>query len=192
MSLKSLTDHQLDTAASAGFSSVCFLQGADSSLLYIALIQISQRTAVNTEPPQSSFFSLPCDLYSKSTDMYELSKKSEKRKEKTCLKCLYSGLSIFLVKVLLFSFLLLTEITLCLCSQQGELKRRNVYPSLGSGPLRLFFGRYRMNYQIPTRITGVGSCGCSCRSHATSQTCTVNKMVGWTATAFMISIKWQP
>lgn len=53
-------------------------------------------------------FSTPCDLYSKSTNMYECSKKSEK---KTCLKCLLSGLSVFLVKVSLYLFLPLTEMT---------------------------------------------------------------------------------
>lgn len=63
-------------------------QGADVSLLYTGLIQISQRTAANTEPPQSACFcSSPCDLYSKSTNMYECSKKSEKKKhvENVCL-----------------------------------------------------------------------------------------------------------
>lgn len=79
MSLKSLTDHQLDTTASVGF---CPCDEGVSEFVPTALIQTIQRTAVNsTTESQQSFISMPRDLYRKSTKMYECSKKSEGEKK---------------------------------------------------------------------------------------------------------------
>lgn len=72
MSLKRLTDHQLDTTASVGF---CPCDEGVSEFVPTALIQTIQRTVVN------STTEWPRDLYRESTKMYECSKKSEGEKK---------------------------------------------------------------------------------------------------------------
>lgn len=40
-----------------------------------------------------------------------------------------------------------------MCSQHGQMKKRNFYPNMGRVvPQDCFFGRYRVNYQVPIGI----------------------------------------
>lgn len=71
-----------------------FLQGL-SECVPTGLTQTIQRTAVNsTTESQQSTVSMPCDLYRKSTKMYECSKKSEEKNMITFL-FFHGGLNTF-------------------------------------------------------------------------------------------------
>lgn len=135
MSLKSLTDHQLDTAVFlclCAFLFFSFIAGSERICPYCTLYSCgSLKGVLLTAAPSLSSNLFACYMIY-TTRAPNVQMQQNGRKKRTCLKCLCSGLSIFLAEG--FAVLIAPNRN-SVCSQHSELRRRHFYPSMGRGVL---------------------------------------------------------